>query len=266
MNYAPPYTTDQPVVVPQLRPLPVTNTPLVGKNGLFVWPVSWQLTANSANGGWIIQQVNITVKDYRKDGTMARPETVKYWEAWQVNQGTNSPIAAETLGTSKPMRDWIFEHVVNFLSPQQFVSVVTEASKGQWAPANDFFSYMPFEVLGKPMFPNSSGLPPTIVKRTVTITGSAFYVAYPNLPPNTMNTTNVREAGGLLSISAISPNASAMTAWIALAQKYGLVSNVVNRSVLAVWTSQRNSVPIVLVWPPPTAGTRAAWANLLAFY
>jgi hypothetical protein len=60
-----------------------------------MWQIQWQLSDPSPNGGWVVQQINMTLPDGSTD---------TYWEAWQVAPGsTVTTISAADSANSSPM-------------------------------------------------------------------------------------------------------------------------------------------------------------------
>jgi hypothetical protein len=54
----------------------------------------WQLAHASPRGGYIVEEVNRTILGTKPDGSAITPSSVKYWQAWQVPAGSNSPVHA----------------------------------------------------------------------------------------------------------------------------------------------------------------------------
>ena len=57
------------------------------------WPVTFELEQESANGGWIIQEIQISeeLKDWNGKTVKREKPLPHYWEAWWVEKGTKTP-------------------------------------------------------------------------------------------------------------------------------------------------------------------------------
>ena len=60
----------------------------------------WQLAHASPRGGYIVEEVNRTILGTKPDGSAITPSPVKYWQAWQVPAGSNSPGMHQTASRS----------------------------------------------------------------------------------------------------------------------------------------------------------------------
>ena len=86
-------------VVPQLTATVVT-APTPGDCGTMNYVIQWGLTRNSdaANGGFVIQELTRTFTDDDCTGTpipRTLPSGLHYYEAWQVNPGSTTFLAAD---------------------------------------------------------------------------------------------------------------------------------------------------------------------------
>ncbi len=51
----------------------------------------WQLAHASPKGGYIVEEVTRTILGTKPDGSAITPSSIKYWQAWHVPAGSNTP-------------------------------------------------------------------------------------------------------------------------------------------------------------------------------
>jgi hypothetical protein len=113
-NATDPSGLEEKDAVPQLivNEKPLTNKPVIGPNGSFVWLAQFKLSKKTQKGGWIIQEIKIKRTYFDKDNkditaevaktltapdnaTLAKKQTFLsgywYWEAWEVEKNSDVP-------------------------------------------------------------------------------------------------------------------------------------------------------------------------------
>ena len=64
---------------------------------------SWKLAHASPRGGYIVEQVDLSIVGTRPDGSPITPSHVRYWQAWKVAAGATAPIEAAAGVTTTPV-------------------------------------------------------------------------------------------------------------------------------------------------------------------
>jgi hypothetical protein len=55
---------------------------------------SWQLAHASPHGGYVVEQVTLSMDGTRADGSPITPSSVRYWQAWKIAAGATAPMDA----------------------------------------------------------------------------------------------------------------------------------------------------------------------------
>jgi RHS repeat-associated protein len=196
--------------------------PALGKQGLFVWGVTFELTNPAGKGGgWIVQHVVVKRSGSARFAPNITDRTDDYWEAWRVNEGKDSPDNRQPLSKAGDFIGQIFNTPNSGLS----TALITDLSKTK---ADDVFAEPKVQPVTVP-HPLDEGKQILINSGELTKTGTIYYFDGLEKLPDGWKAPNVKEAGQLPSI-VTKGNEKAISDFIA-----GATSGPFTHSITVKW-------------------------------
>jgi hypothetical protein len=236
--------------------------PLLGVFGSFLYPVGFRLKNASATGGWVVQEIDRTVKLFQdnKDVTAdILPKELRdahFWEAWEVEKMKQSPKQLAEVNQKRIVWSASAQSMaVGLILNRQFdnanrarnIEVGHAIEKGAWDDVDDYYGWVTNTFSDEVQ--KKLANPKLYNRGEIVITAKVFFVNNPQLyegmrtpqdPKATAENKNI-SVGQLRNLYVSESDAAkGMRTWLKENEK--TTSNVITRTLKVTWQSSGDGI------------------------